>query len=50
MAIDLLRCRVEGDVHHPGRLGVERLGSVLVDTTMVRAEKIYLSLGHASQQ
>ena len=33
-----------------GRLGVERLGSVLVDTIMVRVEKICLSLGRASQQ
>ena len=33
-----------------GRLGDERLGSVLVDTIMVRVEKIYLSLGRASQQ
>ena len=33
-----------------GRLGVERLGSVLMDTIMVRAEEIYLSLGRASQQ
>ena len=33
-----------------GRLGVECLGSVLMATIMVRAEKIYLSLGRASQQ
>ena len=32
-----------------GRLGVACLGSVLMVTIMVGAEKIYLSLGRASQ-